>query len=93
MITGKTASGFEFTLDEQAMDDMNLIDALAGASENDPLQFSRVIRLLLGEEQRKRLYNTLKNEAGRVPVERVSEAVSEIFAAAGAAGKNSSASR
>lgn len=89
MITGKTANGFAFELDEKALDDMNLIDALAEASTNDPLQFSRVIRLLLGDAQRKRLYDTLKDEAGRVPIERVSQAVSEIFSAAGNVGKNS----
>lgn len=89
MITGKTASGFAFELDEKALDDMNLIDALAEASTNDPLQFSRVIRLLLGDAQRKRLYDALKDEAGRVPIERVSQAVSEIFSAAGNVGKNS----
>lgn len=89
MITGKTTSGFAFELDEKALDDMNLVDALAGVSEDDPLQFSRVIRLLLGDAQRKRLYDTLKDEAGRVPLERVSKAVSEIFTAAGNVGKNS----
>lgn len=89
MITGKTTSGFAFELDEKALDDMNLVDALAGVSEDDPLQFSRVIRLLLGDAQRKRLYDTLKDEAGRVPLERVSNAVSEIFTAAGNVGKNS----
>lgn len=89
MIEGKTTGGFAFALDEAALDDMNLVDALAGASENDPLAFSRAVRLLLGEEQRKRLYDHLKDEKGRVPLERVSGALSEIFAAAGKTGKNS----
>ncbi len=89
MITGKTPGGFAFEIDEKALDDMNLVDALAEASGDDPLQFSRAVRLLLGDDQRRRLYEHLKEEDGRVPLERVGQALNAIFAAAGNAGKNS----
>lgn len=51
MYKGKTASGFEFEIDESALNNMELVDALA-ASEEDPLEVSRVVRLLLGDAQR-----------------------------------------
>ena len=89
MIEGKTRGGFAFSLKESAMDDMELVDALAEASSDNPLEISRVVRLLLGDEQRKRLYEFLRGDDGVVPASRVSETIVEIFTAAGSAGKNS----
>ena len=47
MITGKTESGFAFSLPKAAIDNMELLDALADASDDDPVAVSRVCRLLL----------------------------------------------
>lgn len=88
MIQGKTKSGFEFEIDERAMDNMELVDALAEASDEDPISVSRVVKLFLGEKLRKRLYDHLRDEKGRVPVSAVNNEVSEIFEAFGTKGKN-----
>ncbi len=88
MIQGKTSAGFDFALDEKVLDNMELLDAIA-ESEKDPVAISRVCLLLLGKDTRARLYEHLRQEDGRVPVEAVSEAVIEIFAACGDKGKNS----
>jgi len=88
MITGKTNSGFEFSLNENALDNMELVDALAELQEDDPIAISRVVRMLLGTAQRKRLYDHLRAEDGRVPLEAISTAVSEIFGALDQKGKN-----
>ena len=87
MYKGKTASGFEFEIDESALNNMELVDALA-ASEEDPLEVSRVVRLLLGDAQRKQLYNHISTENGIVPVDNVVEEVKQVFEACGDAGKN-----
>ena len=68
MVKGKTSTGFEFEIDEQKLDDMEFMDALAEVDEN-PLKFSKVMKMMLGEEQRQRLYDHLRNEDGRVPIE------------------------
>lgn len=86
MIQGKTSAGFDFALDEKVLDNMELLDAIA-ESEKDPVAISRVCLLLLGKDTRARLYEHLRQEDGRVPVEAVSEAVIEIFAACGDKGK------
>lgn len=88
MIQGRTKSGFEFEIDEGAVDNMELVDALAEASDDDPVSVSRVVKLFLGEKLRKRLYEHLRNDNGRVPVSAVNTEVAEIFAAFGKNGKN-----
>ena len=88
MIGGKTSSGFDFELPENVIDNMELVDALAEADGDNPVAISRVCMLLLGKDQRKKLYDSLRAADGRVPVEAVSKAIIEMFQAFGARGKN-----
>ena len=78
MITGKTKTGFEYQIEDTAPDNMELIDAIADSGD-DPTQISKVIRLLLGKEQRKRLYEHLRTEDGRVPVEAAMSEIQDQF--------------
>lgn len=88
MISGKTSSGFEFELPENVINNMELVDALAESSDTDMLSVSRVVRLLLDKDQRQRLYDHVRAEDGRVPIDAVSEEVAEIFQAFSQPGKN-----
>lgn len=89
MIKGRTTSGFEFEVDENAVNNMELVDALAEASSDDDLiAVSRVCKLLLDKKTKKALYDHVRTEDGRVPVDQVSKEVMEIFASFGNAGKN-----
>ena len=87
MITGRTSTGFEFSIDEKVLDDMELVDAIA-ETETNPTAISTVLTLLLGK-RKKELYDHLRTEDGRVPVSSISEAVTEIFNAGGKETKNS----
>jgi hypothetical protein len=87
MIRGKTSSGFEYAIEETTLDNMELLDAIVEADKN-PLAVSRVVKLVLGEEQRMALYDHLRTENGNVPVAAVSKAIAEIFRGTGSQGKN-----
>lgn len=88
MLKGKTKSGFEFEIDETRLDDMEFVEALADVEENF-LKFPKVCNILLGEEQKKRLYDHLRTEDGKVPVQLMSETITEIMTLAGNSTKNS----
>ena len=88
MKKGKLKNGFEFEVDENVLDDMRLIDAMAEAQDENPTKFSKAILMVLGAEQRDRLYEHIALENGRVPIEATSEALVEIFEAMGEEGKN-----
>ena len=86
---GKLENGFEYEVDENVLDDMEMLDALAEAQGEDPLKITVVSKKLLGEEQRKRLYDHLRNDEGRVPVEAAAQAITDIMLQLGEDGKNS----
>lgn len=81
-------NGFKTELPDDVMDNMELVDALADAEDDDPLALLRICKLIFGNEKKKELYDSLRNEEGRVPVTAVSEAVKETFEAFKETGKN-----
>lgn len=88
MINGTTKTGFAFSVDPNAMNDMDLVDILADDTMDDAFRMSHVVRKLLPGDQRKALYDHVRVD-GRVPVDAVSAEVEDIFAAMGQPGKNS----
>lgn len=89
MLKGTTSSGFKFEVSEDVLDNMELVDTLAEMQDDNPLEVSKVVRIVLGPEQRSALYENLRTEDVRVPVMAVSEAIMDIFNAFGQKGKNS----
>lgn len=89
MIKGTTRSGFSFEVNKNIGDNMELLEALADMSDKDLLAMSRVCKIIFGEKQKKELYDYLRTEDGRVPVEGVNDAIKDVFEAVGKAGKNS----
>ena len=88
MLKGKTKSGFEFEIDEKVADDMELLEAIAEA-EQETYKFPQVLTKVLGEEQKKRLYDHLRTKKGNVPIEKAMHAFVEIMNTAGEQTKNS----
>lgn len=81
MIKGKTESGFEFELDEEVVTDMEFIELAAEAAE-DGSKYPAMIIKALGKDQKKRLYDHVRNERGHVPFDAVDKEFNEIFAVA-----------
>lgn len=88
MKKGKTQSGFKYEIDERVLDDMELIDAMAASQGEDPMQISTVVVKIFGPDQRKRLYDHVRSEDGRVPITEVANIITEIIESIGDDGKN-----
>jgi hypothetical protein len=88
MKKGKLSNGFEYEIDENVLDDMELIDAMEQSQGDDPLKVSKVITMVLGKEQRKSFYDSIRNEDKRVPVEKAVELFTELIESLGDEGKN-----
>ena len=85
-MTGTLKNGFVFELDETVADDMRFVDLLAKAMDEKtsvPRQLValvNVIDMLLGQDQRERLYEHIaKDNGGRVPIEVFRECFAEIM--------------
>jgi len=83
MIEGKLKSGFEYKIEDHVLDNMELLDAIAEVDQN-PMVISKVLKMLMGDDQRKKLYDHLRDpKNGNVPIVAVSDAVAEIFRGSG----------
>ena len=89
MTKGKLDNGFEYEIDENILNDMELLDAIAETQYEDPLKISTVCKKVLGVEQRNRLYEFVRAEDGTVPVDAVTQTVVDIMMSLGDEGKNS----
>lgn len=76
----KTPSGLEIDVDQAAVDDVELLDALYDLKKNNnPLGIPRVLNQLLTPEAKQALFDHVRNPAGRVPIEALSAEVTDIL--------------
>lgn len=83
----KTTSGFTCEVNAAALKNMELIDALADFQEDDVLVISRILRLILSPDDKKRLYDHLRQDDGTVPADLVAKEIVDIFQSLGDVGK------
>lgn len=91
MTEGVTASGFKFAFDETVMNDFEIVDAIADIVSNEPSRLlsglSVFVTKVLGAQGKKALFDHVRTEDGRVPIEAVEKEVGEILAAGSDASK------
>lgn len=87
MVKVKLDNGFEVKVEPEQLNDMYFVEALAQVDTNI-LVLPKVCTMLLGEEQKSALYKSLEDESGRVKLEAVSDAITEIMSKAGEEVKN-----
>lgn len=84
--TVTTSSGFEYTIDKDALDDMEIFDDLMTiedpeASKPERMRATkRVFQKLLGEEQKERLNEFLKKRDGKIRISAYQKEIRELFA-------------
>lgn len=88
MLKGETKSGFKFQIDEAIADDLELLEDIARA-DKDVSVFPSVLEKILGAEQKKTLYDHLRDGNGRVSTKAAVEEFTEIMNIAGEETKNS----
>lgn len=86
---GTTRTGFAFEVDENAFNDMEVVDVLSSEEMDATYKMSFLVNRMLGTKQKKALYDHLRDASGRVPVDAVEREMEDIFAAFGQQGKNS----
>ncbi|MDD5883062.1 MAG: hypothetical protein PUD70_03140 [Firmicutes bacterium] len=86
---GTTRTGFAFEVDENAFNDMEVVDVLSSEEMDATYKMSFLVNRMLGAKQKKALYDHLRDASGRVPVDAVEREMEDIFAAFGQQGKNS----
>lgn len=78
MLVGTTKSGFDYNVSPGRLNNYEFLESLSKLEQN-PLEYPRVLELLLGEEQKKALMEHLRDEEGMVPIQAVQETFEEII--------------
>ena len=84
----KLASGLSLKIEDNVLNNMELLDTLVAMDEGDWHAMSQCMAMILIPEEKKKLYDHLRNEKGVVQIDAVSKAMNDIFNALGAQGKN-----
>ena len=79
MFTGKTSSGFEFSLQDEVLDDYELLETLQDIDDVDYGKTTKMVTMLLGPAQRDALKDHVRSENGRVSAQKMLAEVMEIF--------------
>jgi len=80
---GKTESGFEFCIEEEAFNDWELLEALKNFDSGDTSAMVDIEKLLLGKDGSAALREHCRNKNGRVPASAMMKEISEIVKLAG----------
>ena len=78
--TVTTESGYTVSVDEEKLDDMRFVDALAELQDNG-LALPRVMDMVFTEEDKQRLYDHVRTDDGRVPIEKTTSELCEVVRA------------
>lgn len=76
---GKTKTGFVFKIEEEALNDYELLEKMVKADNGDTSLMVGIISDVLGEEQKERLKDHVRNEKGKVPIEKMIQEFTEIL--------------
>lgn len=66
MLKGISASGFEFEIDEEVLDDWEMLELLQEIDDGSVGKIAKAIVLLLGKEQYEKLKNFIKARDGKI---------------------------
>lgn len=78
MVKGETKNGFKFEIDPDEVNDIEFLERLGEAGE-DVSKMPRIMKEILGEDQRKRMYDHIRNEKGKVPIDTAMDIFTEIL--------------
>lgn len=86
MIKGKTETGFEFKIEDEVLNDYELLELFAEVDEN-PLLVPKLVKIILGEEQKNKLIEHVRGENGKAAVDKIAMELQNILTS-GAETKN-----
>lgn len=78
MIKGKTATGFDYEIEDQILDDYEIVEML-GDLEDNPLVMPKLITKILGKDQLAKLREHLRGKNGVVSTTAMAKELESIF--------------
>lgn len=80
MVKGITSTGFNFEADNEQINNAEFLEDYVAMTSGESGAVFRVLMRVLGAEQKKALYDHVRDERGNVPVDKLNKEIGEIFA-------------
>lgn len=77
-VKGKTKTGFKFEVDKDQLSNWELLEKIAEMQHGDGMAAFEVLGILLGKDQKKRLYDHCRDDKGMVPVDAITAELTDI---------------
>ena len=79
MKSGITATGFEFEIEDEVLDDYELLEILTDIDAGDLTVVPKMVDMLLGNEQKKKLKEHVRATTGRVSTKAMMDEIALIL--------------
>lgn len=79
VIKGKTSTGFAYSVKKKMLTNAEFLELFAKVNDGDQMKVFDLIEVSLGKEQKAKLYDHVRDEDGIVPLEALSDELTEIF--------------
>ena len=83
MIKGKTSKGFSYTVSRKQLNNAEFLELFAKVQNGENLKAFELCEIVLGKEQKKALYDFIRDEYGVVPVDVLAAEMEDIYTALG----------
>lgn len=84
----KTLTGFELELDDEVFNDMELFESTVKLEKGDMTELPGFVDKVMGKETKKRFYDHLRTDTGRVPMQTAMDEIRFIIESLGDSKKN-----
>lgn len=78
MLKGKTASGFSYEISQDRLNNYELLEIISELKDQ-PYLLPKMVKMLLGDEQKQKLADHLRTPEGFVPMDAMEKEILEIF--------------
>ena len=78
-VVGKTSTGFEFSIKKSMLNNAEFLECYSKIQNGDNLKMFELMDIAFGEDQKKDLYDHIRDEDGIVPMDVLGEELTEIF--------------
>lgn len=79
IIKGKTTTGFAYKIDSDFVNDVEFLELFADVQNGDTLGVFNIIKKILGDDQKKALYDHIRTKKGVVPMDRLNDEITDIL--------------
>lgn len=81
MIRGRTNTGFEFEIEDDALDNYELLEVITSVDKGDLSAVPKMVDMLLGPRQKEKLKEHVRSAEGRVSATAMMDEVTSILSA------------